>query len=102
MTGDKLPVIWSVEAKDDLFGIWISLARTASPKVADNQLRDIDRAIAMLEMWSFAGKSRDELGAALRSVPIQPNNIFYRPTPSSLQIVRVVDGRRNLDTLFGD
>jgi toxin ParE1/3/4 len=97
MTGAERPAVWSPEAEADLLGIWAHLAAAASPDIADHQLREIERAVAMLAQWPFVGRVRNELLAGLRSVPVHPYTVFYRVAAASLQIVRVLDGRRDID-----
>jgi plasmid stabilization system protein ParE len=42
--GDRLHLVWSPAAKEDLIKIWRYFARVASPEIADSLLREIDRA----------------------------------------------------------
>lgn len=93
-------VIWSPEAAQDLLDIWRHLASVASTTIADNHLRDIDRAVSMLIDWSLAGRARDELVPGLRSVPVHPSIIFYRVHKNAPQIVRVIDSRRDIDEVL--
>jgi plasmid stabilization system protein ParE len=47
-----------------------------------------------------AGVARDQLVAGVRSIVVYPTVIFYRVGDASIDIVRVVDGRRNLAAFF--
>ena len=100
MRENNRSVVWSPEAEQDLLDTWRHLATVASTTIADNHLRDIDRAVSMLIDWSLAGRSRDELAPGLRSVPVHPSIIFYRVHKNSPQIVRVLDGRRDIDEIL--
>jgi toxin ParE1/3/4 len=50
----------------------------------------------------LAGRSRDELRSGIRSVAVRPHIIFYRLVGGVPEIVRVLDGRRDLDEIFAD
>jgi|ERR1700688_612319 len=102
MARPRRPALWSPEAEQDLIEIWGYWANSASIDVADNQLRDIDRACERIEDWPLSGRARDELLSGLRSLPVQPNVIFYRVRGGGVEIVRVIDGRRDIDRVFAD
>ncbi|MGA2496010.1 MAG: type II toxin-antitoxin system RelE/ParE family toxin [Roseiarcus sp.] len=100
MPEPKLQLDWSPEAEADLLAIWRWGASHFSPEIADARLRDIDRAASSLTMFPEAGVARDQLVAGIRSVVVYPTVIFYRITAAAIEIVRVVDGRRNLAAFF--
>jgi toxin ParE1/3/4 len=87
---------WSVRAEVDLAEIWLYLFSNASKEVADAQLNKIRAAAESLQENPFRGRPRNELRAGLRSVLAQPYVVFYTATDASLEIVRVLHGRRNL------
>ena len=92
--------LWSPEALADIEKIWDFYARAAGIAVADRMLRDIARAVSILQTYPLSGRSRDEVRAGLRSVVAAPNLIFYRVAAHRLQVVRVLDGRRDIDDVF--
>jgi len=96
----KLQLVWSPEAEADLLAIWRWEASRFSPEIADTHLREIDRATSNLAEFPEAGVARDQLVAGVRSIVVYPTVIFYRITTAAIEIVRVVDGRRNLAALF--
>lgn len=96
----ELRLVWSPEAETDLLTIWHWGASHFSPDVADAHLRDIERAAANLTEFPQAGVVRDEIVPAIRSIVVYPTVVFYRIGSASIDIVRVVDGRRNLAALF--
>jgi toxin ParE1/3/4 len=93
-------VSWSPEAEQDLLAIWIHVAREASPDVADEQLRSVDRACEVLAEWPHSGRARDELFRGVRSIVVDPYVVFYRVGNSAIEIIRVLHGRRDVDAIF--
>jgi plasmid stabilization system protein ParE len=91
----ELKLVWAPEAETDLLLIWNWGASRFSREAADAHLRDINRAIANLTKFPHAGVACDYI------VPgVHPTVVFYRTGSASIDIVRVVDGRRNLAALF--
>jgi toxin ParE1/3/4 len=93
-------IIWSREAEQDLLALWSYLAREASPDVADEQLRSLDRACEALAEWPHSGRARDELFRGVRSIAVAAYVVFYRVEDSAIEIVRVLHGRRDVDAIF--
>ena len=102
MPENRRPVIWSPEARSDLEEIWSYYAQVAGRATADNIARNIGRACIMLEEHPLAGRARDELRRGLRSITVRPHVVFYRITDNDPEIVRVLDGRRDIDRIFAD
>ncbi len=48
------------------------------------------------------GRSYIDLSPGLRGLPLEGYIILYRVTEDELTILRVVSGRQNLASLFGD
>ena len=99
MPAPKLQLIWSPEAETDLLTIWGWGAAHFSPEMADTHLRDIQRAATHLTAFPEAGAARDQIVPGIRSIVVYATVIFYRIGSVSIDIVRVVDGRRNLAAL---
>ena len=93
-------VIWAPKAKQDLRGIWRYFARVASRDIADNILRDIDRAAAALGESALQWQARDDVMPGLRSVRARPYTVFYRVTDADVEVVRVLHGHRNFPAIF--
>jgi toxin ParE1/3/4 len=98
--GARLPRIWSPEARQDLLDIWAYLAEHGSAAIADKQLKEIERACFVLEAWTEYGKTRNDVRKGLRSIPVSRYVVFYRVTKVALEIVRVLDERRDVDAIF--
>ena len=75
-------------------------ARIASPEIADNVLRSIDRATTRIAERPLARRSREELMPGLRSALARPYTIFFRIRNDDLEIVRVLHERRDFPAAF--
>ena len=54
----------------------------------------------MLDSHPFAGRGRNEVRPGLRSIAASPHVVFYRVNNDVAEIVRVLDGRRDLEEIF--
>lgn len=100
MRKGELAVSWSPEAEQDLLAMWIHVALEASPEVADEQLRSVDRACEALAEWPHSGRARDELFRGVRSIAVEAYVVFYCVGNSANEIIRVLHGRRDVDAIF--
>jgi toxin ParE1/3/4 len=75
---------------------------TGGRQVADAIVRSIGEICRMLKEHPRAGRARDEIRPGLRSVASRPYVVFYRIRSDTAEIVRVLDGRRDLDEIFAD
>ncbi|MEH1925509.1 type II toxin-antitoxin system RelE/ParE family toxin [Nostoc sp.] len=73
-----------------------------NPDVADRLLTLITQKFDILAKFPSIGRRRDELLPALRSFPVDDYLIFYRPIAEGIEVVRIVSGYRDLETLFLD
>ena len=102
MAEPRLPALWSPEALTDLGKIWDYYARVARANTADNILREIGKVVTLIEDHPFAGRSREEVRSGLRSIATSPHVVFYRVMSDRPEIVRVVDGRQDIDEIFAE
>ena len=93
-------VVWAPRAKRDLADVWRYYAGVASIEIADRLLRDIDEAARRLSDNALRWRARDELMSGLRSALVHPYVIFYRIENGTVEIVRVLHGRRNFAAIF--
>jgi toxin ParE1/3/4 len=100
MQEPKRQLVWSPEAEADLSTIWRWGAAHFSADMADNHLRDIQHAARNLVDFPYVGVKRDQIVPGIRSVVVYPTVIFYRVGSESIDIVRIVDGRRNIAAFF--
>jgi toxin ParE1/3/4 len=56
--------------------------------------------VAAVEDHSFVGRSRNELRPGFRSLAASPHVVFYRVVDDVLEIVRVLDGRQDIEEIF--
>jgi toxin ParE1/3/4 len=102
MAEHKAPVIWSPEAIADIDRLWDYYAVTAGRVTADRLLREIARIVATIDDFPLAGRSRDELRTGLRSLAANTQIVFYRVTNDQPEIVRVLDGRQDIEEIFSE
>jgi toxin ParE1/3/4 len=57
-------------------------------------------ATALIEEHPFAGRARDEVRPGLRSFAAAPHVVFYRVIEDRPEIVRVLDGRQDIEERF--
>jgi toxin ParE1/3/4 len=96
----RLPRTWSPQATQDLLDIWAYLADHGSAAIADKQLKEIEKACFVLGAWTEYGKTRDDVRAGLHSLSVSRYVVFYRVTKAAVEIVRVLDERRDVDAIF--
>ena len=87
------------QAKDDLVEIWLYIA-AGSPSTADKFIDYVYEQCEHLLTSSEIGRTRDELLPGIRSLPVKRYLVFYRVTNDAIEIVRVLSGYRDIQTLF--
>jgi toxin ParE1/3/4 len=92
-------IIQSAPAKTDLFEIWLYIA-VDNPKAADRVLSAINDKCKLLAKSPQMGRRREELSQSLRSMPEGKYIIFYRPIKGGIEIVRVLHGAQDIESIF--
>ena len=100
MPEKRRQIVWTPVAKRDLRDVWHHYARVASPEIADRMLREIAETGERLADRALMWRARDEVAPGLRSVLRNPYVIFYRVNNGSVEIARVLHGRRNFGAVF--
>jgi toxin ParE1/3/4 len=100
MAEAKRAALWSPEALDDRERIWDYYVRVAGRHTAEKILREIAEVIALIEDHPFAGRARNDVRGGLRSIAAKPHVIFYRVVDDTPEIVRVLDGRQDIEEKF--
>ncbi len=95
-----MPVIQrTAQAEEDLIDIWLYIAQD-NPAAADRLLDTIDSKILLLAEQPALGPAREDIAPDLRYLPMGNYLILYRIILDGIEIVRVVQGARNLKALF--
>ena len=103
MDEPKHRIIWSPEAVADLDGIWDYYEQIAGAVTAEDIVRRIYHACAVLQDHALAGHSRDELKSSLRSISVQPFIVYYiAHVTGASEIIRVLDARQDTDSAFSN
>ena len=87
------------QAETDLDEIWGYIAQDNLDK-ADCFLDKIEERCQALAQFSRMGMSREELMPALRSLAVGNYLIFYLPIEDGIEVVRVLPGMRDIDSIF--
>lgn len=90
-------------AEADLDDIWLYVAKeSGSIEVAHRLIDAITERFLALASFPRIGRLRDEeLGPGYRSLAVGEHVIVYCIEDDDVLILRVVHGRRDLETLFG-
>jgi toxin ParE1/3/4 len=94
--------VWSPEAIADIEEIWDYYERVAGRRTAEKIIQDIGDVILTIEDHPLAGRSRAELRSRIRSLAAKLHVVFYRVANDSPEIVRILDGRRDIEEIFSD
>lgn len=94
-----MKVFVSEQADADLLQIVTYLVER-NPGAAYSIAREIDRKFENLSRFPFIGRERSSLAPGLRSVVAGMNVIFYVVESDRIVVVRVLDGRRDVDAEF--
>jgi toxin ParE1/3/4 len=92
-------VIRTPQAKNDLKEIWNYIADYSEER-ADSSLRILDEKMQTLAQFPLMGKERAEILDGLRSFPVNNYVIFYRPINNGIEVIRVLHGARDIESLF--
>jgi toxin ParE1/3/4 len=102
MAEHKSGLIWSTEAIADINHLWEYYAEVAGRSTADKLLREIVKTVAVIDDFPLAGRMRDDIRPGLRSLAVAPQIVFYRFKDDRTEIVRVLDGRQDIEEIFSD
>jgi toxin ParE1/3/4 len=88
-------VRYTRRARADLLEIWEWIA-SEKPATADRVYDAIEKRCNTLRQNSQLGRPRPEIAEGARSLVIERWIVFYRIVEDGVQIVRIVDGARDL------
>lgn len=92
--------LWSPEALEDREKIWDYYVGVAGRHTAEKVLGEIGDVIALIEGHPYAGRVRNEVRPGLHSFAATPHVVFFRVVNDRPEIVRVLDGRQDIDEKF--
>ena len=92
-------IIRAPQAEEDLFEIGLYIARD-NPVAADRLLDTIEQKLDLLARQPMVGSDCSYLAEGLRRFPIGNYVVYYRPFPDGIEVVRVLHGARDADSLF--
>lgn len=94
---------WSLTeaALEDLEEIFEYLS-AFSLEVGERFIEDFERKCDNLVKFPKMGRSYTEFSPDLRGIPIESYMIFYRILSQRIEIIRVLSGYRNLESVFSD
>jgi toxin ParE1/3/4 len=88
-------------AAEDIAAIWDFIADD-NADAADHWIDQLDTQLRLLATQPLMGRTRDELAPGIRSFPFGRYLLFYLPISDGIDVVRVLHGARDVDTVFGD
>ena len=89
-------VRFTARAREDLLDIWLFVAARNSETVADRVYDGIERTCELLREHPQIGRARPEIHGDARSLVIDRWLALYRVTENGPEIVRIIDGARDL------
>lgn len=81
---------------DDIFDYFAEFSVDAGERFVD----DFNKKCRNLVAFPSIGRAYTEIDSSLRGIPLSGYIIFYRVNENLIEIVRVVSGYRDLDSLF--
>ena len=73
-----------------------------SPAAAQRLAAAIDAQCELLSHVPLKGRPRDDLASGLRSVVVEKYLLFYRVTDAAVLVLRILHGRRDIDSIMKD
>jgi toxin ParE1/3/4 len=91
------PIEYSSQAIADIAQIWQHHADRVSIRLADELVQRLEATVLrVVGKHKLAGRLRPELGEGVRSFPIVPYVVYYRPRGSRVNVERVLHGHRDV------
>ncbi len=87
------------QAVENLEAIWLYIAED-NPSAADQILDMFQEKFRLLGEHPQLGRSRKDLGEALRSFPVESYVVIYRYRKECIEIIHVIHGARDIPSLL--
>lgn len=89
-------ILWSSKARSDVSNIWLWLADTASPEIANEKLDRIAERVSVLATHPMLGPVRKDIADNARMLVFDRWLVLYLiADDGNIQVVRFVDGARD-------
>ncbi len=102
----NLELRWTTRAREDLLEIYLAIA-IENKRAAQSVISTLEARAASLSEHPRLGPRRDDIRLGMRMLVERPYLVFYRLMPDGdnkpverADIVRVIDGRRDLRRLL--
>jgi toxin ParE1/3/4 len=79
--------------------LWAYIA-ASNPDAADRMVDAVLAASRMHARFPNIGQSRDDLQSGLRCFVVSPYVVYYRPVKSTIEVIRVLHGARDISNLI--
>ena len=89
----------SLKSREDLTGIGLYIAQD-NPSAADRVLDKIEERLQLRSDFPRSGTKRTKKRKNLRGVAEGNYVIFFRPLEDGIELVRVIHGARDYETMF--
>lgn len=92
----ELPIVRTARADEDLIAVWLHIA-AEDPSAADRVLDAIERRWRTLGRYPYSGIARGDIAPGIRQLVAGQYLTLYRLAGGTVEIVRVLHGRRKID-----
>jgi toxin ParE1/3/4 len=92
----------SEPAGQDFDDIFARVAEDNGLGVAVAQLERLEKSLDRLAAFPQLGRARPDLGENTFTLPVRPWVIIYDFAEGDVEVLRIVDGRRDLSALFDE
>lgn len=100
MSAHDRRVVLAPDALQDLRAIRLYGLRQWGAERTNAYRQELDNGFQILQRHPFIGVARDELLTGLRLFPIENHVIYYRVTPDSVEILRILHKRAEASRIF--
>jgi len=100
----KKKIVWSQDASDDLIDIVQYIKEKSGKKIAKEIYQRVITHVEKIDTFPEIGRVVPELLSIgvldIREIIENPWRIFFRITSAEIQIISVIDGRRNIEEIL--
>ena len=95
-------VMYAAHARADIDEIWLAVASNGGEALADRMIDRIEHRTAMLAQHPLMGPARSEIAEGARSLLVDRWVVLYCADATSVLVMRVIDGARDLRQIRTD